>query len=294
MPLETADELALVDRIYVSNFATPTIGARIYSGGELADADADVTYTIFNEASETVATGPADHPSVGTYEVTLASTTTAKPGLYLIYWDYLLDGAAQVQETYIEVGQRSPTYDALTEKMRSVVENVYWRFADLFDSPLGGPHLQVYLQTNFGRERMAQALRTALGRLNVISAPHQTFVLDPSQGGKEFPVDAWGGVLEQACYVEVLKHLRRSYVEQPTVEGVNLARFDRRDYMSRWGDILTDEQADLDKMLDQFKMAYMGLGSVSALVAGGVYVQLAPSRVVGSMAARPYYWRMWH
>lgn len=100
------------------------------------------------------------------------------------------------------------------------------------------------------------------------------------------------GLLSHNC--EALKHLKRSYVEQPSVEGIAQARFDRRDYMTRWGEILSDEQPELDKMLDQFKMAFMGLGSVQALVAGGVYVQFAPTRVVGSMAARPYYWRMWH
>lgn len=292
MPLETVDELALVERLFISNFATPTIGVRTYIGGELADVDADVTYTMLNEASETVTSGTATRTAEGTYGVTLSSVHTQTPGLYLIYWDYATGSVAQVQETYIEIGQRSPNYDALPDKMKAVIENVYWRFADLFDSPLGGPHLQVYVQTNFGRDRMAQALRTAVGRLNAISAPHQTFTVDGT--GKEFPVDSWGAVLEQAVYVEIIKHLKRSYVEQPDVQGVTVARFDRRDYMARWGEILNDEQEDLKPMIDQFKMAFMGLGSMSALVSGGVYVQLAPSRVVGSMAARPYYWRMWH
>lgn len=292
MPLETMDELALQDRMVVSAFSSPVIGIRVYVAGELADADGDVTYSMVNEASETVLAGTAVRSALGTYDVQLTSVQTGTPGLYLIYWDYTAATLTQVQETYIEVYQRSPNYDILPDEMKAVVENVWWRFADLFDSPIGGPHLQVYVQSNFGRDRLAQALRTALNRLNTISAPHQTFTLDTS--GKQFPLGEWGGVLEQALYVETLKHLKRSYVEQPSVEGIAQARFDRRDYMARWGEILTDEQADLEAMLDQFKMAFMGLGSVQALVAGGVYVQFAPTRVVGSMAARPYYWRMWH
>ncbi len=294
MTLETADELALSDRAFVSNFADATLGIRVYVEGALADADGVVTYTIVNEASEEVAAGTAAHPSVGVYEVALTSAETQTPGLFLIYWDFAIDGDDRTRETYYEVGNTSPDYDALPDAMKAVVENVYWRFSDLFDSPLGGPHLQVYLQTNWGRNRMAQALRSALNRLNTWSQPHQTYALDPAQGGKAFPVDQWGGTLEQALFVEIIKHLRRSYVEQPDVQGVSLARFDRRDYMTRWGDILRDEQAELDRMIDQFKIAHMGLGSPASLVAGGVYITLTPTRLIGAMASRPSYWRIWY
>lgn len=293
MSMESAAELALVERHWVSQFATAIVGIEVYSGGVLTDADGDVAYTMVSEASEEIATGTAEHPATGTYDVGLSSQQTNSVGLYLIYWDYTIGGIPQTQETYIEVGPRSPTYDALTAPMKMLVEQVYIRFADLFDSPLGGPHLQVYSQANFGRERIAQLLRAALGRLNSISAPHQTYTLD-GNGGKEFPLASWGSVLEQALYVEIIKHLRRSYVEQPSAQGVSLAYFDRRDYMNRWEAVLRDEERDLEKMIEQFKIAHMGLGKPAMLVGGGVYMDIAPSRVIGPLVARPFYWRMYH
>jgi hypothetical protein len=291
--MESAEELALVERHWVSQFSTAIVGIQVYSGGVLTDADGDVTYTMVSESSAEVATGTAEHPETGVYDVGLSSQQTGAVGLYLIYWDYQIDAINQTQETYLEVGPRSPTYDALPSGMQSLVESVLIRFSDLFDSPLGGPHLQVYSQANFGRERIAQLLRSALGRLNSISAPHQTYTLD-GNGGKEFPLAEWGSVLEQALYVEIVKHLRRSYVEQPSAQGVSLAYFDRRDYMTRWEAVLRDEEKDLGSMTEQFKIAHMGLGRPASLVGGGVYMDIAPTRIIGPLVARPYYWRMYH
>lgn len=291
--MPSAAELALVERKFVSNFSVAVMGIQIYANGLPAQADGDVTALVVNEASEEIFSDTTTYEAdTQSYEVTLNSQQTAVPGLYLIFWDYELDGVAQTKETYFEVMQPAPAYDALTPQMKQVVENVYWRFADLYDSPLGGPHLQVHLQTNFGRQRMAQTLAAALGRINVWAQPHQTYVLDSSQGGKEFPLAQWGGLLEHATYIEVIKHLRRSYIEQPDLVGANLARLDRSSYINRWEALLRDEQADLSNLIDQFKIAHMGLGKPSVLVSGGAYGSWGPFRSVAGIAARPNLWRV--
>lgn len=279
---------AFVERIYVSRFATTALGLVIHVSGVLSDADGPVVATIVNEASEEVGSGVAYNSETGHYEYLLTPPMTGVPGLYLVYWDYSVNGVSVTEETYFEVGKSSPTYDAMGDELKEVVEQVWLKFADLFDSPLGGPHLQTYIQSNFGRERVAQLVRSGVARLNVISQPITTYTID-GKGGPIFPVARWGGLLETIAYVEVIKHLRRSYVEQPDVIGVNLARLDRRDYMSRWGEILRDEQGDLDTMIEQFKVSHMGLGAVSALVSGGVYGKLGPIRHIGLLAMRPSY-----
>ncbi len=109
----------------------------------------------------------------------------------------------------------------------------------------------------------------AVGRLTTLAFPHGRYAADAN-----FPVAVWGALLEQLLYIEVIKHLRRSYVEIPDIVlGTSISRGDRRDYLDRWGTILADEQEDLKIMLDNFKMAHMGLGNVSVLVAGGAYGQ---------------------
>lgn len=284
-----ATEVALAERQYIPNFGSAIVGIKVYRSGVLADVDSDlVGVTIVNEASEEVLASSAHRASEGTYDIAVEAPVTANTGLYLVYWDYEIDGQPITEESYIEVGPRSPTYDSLPQEFQEVVEQVWMRFADLFDSPLGGPHLQTYVQTNFGRERIAQLLRSSIAKLNVISQPKQTYAIYEAEG-TVFPVGQWGGLLEQMTYIEVLKHLKRSYVEQPEVVGVNLARLDRRDYMARWGEILNDEAGTLAPMEETFKILHMGLGNSSVLVSGGVYGRLGAVRHIGLVAARPNY-----
>lgn len=296
----TAICVPLDQRIFISRYAVEDIPVVLFYNGSEADADGDVLVTMVFEdlAAEDDDPAPtpifedrsATHPDIGSYVVQLQSGDTAVPGPYKLVWSYDQAGNAQVIETFVQIGQSSPDYDALDSEARSVIELTNYRFADLFDSPLGGPNLQTYYESNFGRNRLAQLLRVAMNRLNTIAQPQTTYSLQTT--GKQFPYDKWGGLLEQALYVETLKHLRRSYLEQPQEVNVNLARLDRQDYFNRWGMVLQEEQRDLKDMLDHFKIAHLGLGSPRVLVSGGVYGNFGPTRLANSAAARPrYYWR---
>lgn len=278
-----------LDREYVSRYAQPTFGIVVHKAGVVADADGDnVEVVMTDENANVIFTRPATRTALGTYTITLTSVDTQTPGVYNLAWSYALDTVAQVFGSDIEVGPTQPAYDALPSDLKLVVEQSWIRFADLWDSPDGGPHLQVYFQTHFGRNRLAQLLAVAVGRLNTVAQPHQTYGIDESN---PFPVASWGALLEQALYVEVIKHLRRSYVEQPVLQGIGgIATLDRRDYLQRWGEILRDEQGDLDSMLNNFKIANMGLGQARVLVGGGVYGNYGPTRLPGSAAARPRYY----
>lgn len=206
--------------------------------------------------------------TTGVYLLRLSSAETETPGLYYIRWSYVLDGISQVYRTDIEIPQsQSSAYEALDGSAKGIIEYTWMRVSDLFDSAIGGPHLREYAQSNFGRDRMAQLLHLALNRLNIVAQPHSSFTLDENG----FPYEAWGGLLELALWVETIKHLRRSYIEQPTPQGVTTARLDRKDYSSAWAALLRDEQDDLKAALGNFKMSLLGLGRASVLVGGGIY-----------------------
>lgn len=264
---------ALVDRLWLSAYSIlpPDATFVLHVAGAISDPDGAVVVDMLNEMTQDyvfegrVATRMAE----GVYWVPLQSADTSVPGLYTFIWRFVIDGDPQIGQTYIEVGQPSPAYDALSGDMQGVVEAVWNRFEDLFDSPLGGPHLQVYFQTRMNRNRLAQMVRTAVGTLNTVAQPHQTYSIDP--GGKAFPVAEWGPLLEQGAYIETIKHLIRSYTEQPVVDGVPTARLDRRDYQQRWQTVLEMEMPEYRSMLETFKIANMGLGTPRVLVAGGIY-----------------------
>lgn len=284
--------MAMVEEAqYISQYATDVLGLTIYASGTLTDPDDyEVTTTFVNEDTQaTVFSRPAERIATGDYRTQLVAQESAQPGNYRVHWSWAIDGVAQLYDTFATIGTASQAYDGLAPAMKEVVDQVWIRFADLFDSPAGGPHLATYFQSHFGRGRVAQLLRVAVGRLNSISQPYQTYTID-GDGGAAFPVTSWGPLLEQALYVEVIKHLRRGYVEQPLLTGGDAPRLDRRDYLDRWGLILDDEEADLKGRLNVFKIANMGLGRPSVLVSGGVYGRYAPTRYAGSAAARGRFW----
>jgi hypothetical protein len=279
------------ERQYVSQYATDVLGLHLVSSGQAKDADANnVRVTVANlETGAVILDHDATRAGIGDYRIQLTSAQSAEPGDYLVRWHYTISGDYQYFDTFMQIGVASPAYDALAPGMKEIVDQVWIRFADLFDSPDGGPHLQTYFQSRFNRGRVAQLLRVAVGRLNTVAQPHQSYTID-GDGGASFPTLSWGPLLEQALYVETLKHLRRSYVEQPDFQGATVARLDRRDYMQRWGEILEDEEADLKSRLATFKIGNMGLGRPAVLVSGGVYGRYAPTRYAGSAAARGRFW----
>lgn len=233
--------------------AAPTVALKNYS----TDA------TIWSRASTLI----TNH---GVYRVTISSAESATPGLYYLLWSYNLATIAQQARFDVEIPTSSATlYNTLSDGYKAVVEYTWDRFEDLFDSQVGGPHLQMYAQSNFGRERLAQLMRIALNGLNSTSQPHSTYGIGTGQ--QEFPFTEWGGVLEQATTVEMIRHLMRSYVEQPDAQGISIARLDRRDYLQRWREIYEIENEELKRQLAIFKMAQMNLGRGSILVAGGMY-----------------------
>lgn len=287
-------EVAVIDSRYVSRYAEQTLGIQVYKAGVLADADGNdvdvVVRRLDTGTPVTVATGNATRVSTGVYAYTVSGAVTQVVGHYEAVFSYTVDGTADTYALNFAVGEVSPDYDALSPGYKGVVEAVMVRLADLWDNPYGGPHLQSYVQTHFGRNRVAQLLRTALGTLNAYSSPFAFFGFAPAE---EFPLDSWGILLEKTLWIEVVKHLRRSYLEQPEVSlGASVARFDRSVYFERWGQILTDEREDMALMLDNFKMAHMGLGTVHVLVSGGAYGNWGPyvdGGGAGEAAARGYW-----
>lgn len=283
----------LDDRLFISRYATQQVGFTAVVNGQPADVDSDAVTCYMSNADTGVQIfqRSADHLGTGIYGVTLSGVDTAPVAPYDLLFNYRMNGIADMSVVPIQVGPAYPAYDSLNSDCRAIVERVWFRFADNFDSALGGPYLQTLLQTHFTRNRIAQLSRVAVDRLNTISQPHMTYTLDDPNA--PFPTAQWGGLLAQATYVEVIKHLIRSYVEQPQVNlSSAISRLDRRDYMPRWMDLLQIEQKDLNDMLETFKIENMGLGNSAVLVAGGAYgSQFGPtvSGPLGVAAARGYF-----
>jgi hypothetical protein len=280
-----------IERKWVSRFSSPVLGLQVHKGGVLADADFnDMLVTMTNEANgEVIFERQANHPSTGVYEIVPSSVETQIISFYEMKWTYAVDGIPQIFIANLHVGQNYAAYDNLNPELQDVIEGTWALFSDMFDSVEGGPNLQDYYQTRFNRGTFVVLMQNALDNINLYGQPKTTFTLDPTSN--PFPYQRWPGLIDQALYIEVIRHLVRSYVEQPVLEGGSgIARLDRRDYFDRWQSVLELEQRDFDRAVETFKIAQMGLGQASVLISGGVYGNFAPTRMAGSVAARPRYW----
>jgi hypothetical protein len=299
MAVASGDLIDWRDREYVSQFSLTPLSLAVYIGGVPADPDgssvsAQLLLQNADGTVQAVNSYSAVRESAGVYQVTPSSADTAVPSQAELVWSYAVMSQPQQYATYLTIGQANPNYDALPLDIRDFMESQVWvRFADLFDSPDGGPNLQTYFQAHWSRGRMAQLLQISISKINSVAQPWSNYTTDGSSG-PEFPVTLWGGLLASYTYCEAVKHLIRGYAEQPNLVGAGITRLDRRDYADRWRDVLRDEQAELKSMLDTFKIRHMGLGNPRVLVSGGTYGRYAPTRIAGSVAARPRMWARWY
>jgi hypothetical protein len=296
----------LEDYVYVTQQGNDQVGIIINVGGVPTDPDGQVVLVAMTPdqiGSNPVFTGrDAVREYTGAYSYTFLSADTAVSGHYHLAWTYQLSGVPDTFLTPIEVGPYSPAYLALPADMRAIIELVWARFADGYDYAFGGPHLQSYFQSHFGRGRMAQLLQIVIMTVNTSMQPVSSYSLtgpssDPNVPpmGPAFPVQQWSGLLISGLTIEVFKHLMRSYVEEPMAENVTAARMTRRDYLERWGELLAVEQQTYQQMFEVFKIRQMFAGlQPRVMVSGGVFGNFGPTRLAGNAAARPRYWTRWY
>jgi hypothetical protein len=279
--------VADLDRGWVSQYSAQDMGITITVSSTPTDADGAVDVTIINQDTQAVLlVRTATHVSLGNYQITMTPDDSAVLGNYQAMWEYTLSGEQKLFNAYFAIGGAEPAYDQLAEDLKAIVELVWIRMADMYDSPSGGPFLQTRPPTNFNRGRIAQLMKIAVGRMNTMAQPVTVYSID---GTAPFPTARWGPLLEQLTWVETLKHLRRSYLEQPDYQGATISRLDRQKYYALYTEMLHDEEANAKAQLDIFKISLMGLPRPSILVSGGAFGRYS-SINRPYMAARP---RMW-
>lgn len=301
MTVVSPDLIDWRERTYVSQFSMPALQLQINVAGVAADPDGGTATAqlLLQNADGTVVpvnSYTAVKMGAGLFQVVPSSNDTSRPSDAELVWAYSIAGAPQQYAGYLTIGRANPAYDNLAQQFKDAVEQVWLRFADMCDSPHGGPNINAtpYFQAHWSRGRVAQLMNIAIDKIGQSGQPYINYTID-GNGGPLFPVALWGGLLNQYTYVECIKHLIRSYIEQPLVQGTGaITRLDRRDYAERWRVFLKEEQDELNGMQDVFNIRHMMLGNPRVLVSGGTYGRYAPTRIAGSVAARPRMWARWY
>src|SRR4029077_636868 len=151
---------------------------------------------------------------------------TAEKGTLTAEWEY---GANLLEFTFkdnMQILDQMPMYDSLAEDTKLIVEQSSWFFADLFDSTAGGPWLQENFQTHFNYERIAHLMAHAATKFNTLGTPltHDGEAFDDNA----IP-DNFKGIIVWGTKLEIIRHLIRSYTEQPDFRNMQTTYTERRD-----------------------------------------------------------------
>ncbi len=172
------------------------------------------------------------------------------------------------------------------EEATEVIAALIWsKFEDLFDSEEGGPWLQDVTKSTFKKEKMQQFIADGLFDINNQSPPTNV-------GLEAFVVDgvanADSPLVVEGALIQVIRHLIRSYTEQPLPTGAQIAYEDRRDYLQRWQSVLQMEMELYTRRLALWKRAFLGLGGSRVLVSSKAG-RLIPAPMRTRNVGRGYY-----
>lgn len=206
---------------------------------------------------------------VGKFSYDIGPQHTSQKGTLTAEWEY---GVNSLEFTFVDNMQildQMPIYDSLGDDTKLIVEQSSWFFADLFDSTTGGPWLQENFQTHFNYERIAALMAHAVVKMNAIGFPVTAYGVTV-EAGNPIPED-FTGLATWGTKLEIIRHLIRSYTEQPDFRNMATTYTDRRDYAQRWQEVLQEEKPEYEKAVKMTKRGILKLGRGSLLVSGGIY-----------------------
>lgn len=161
-----------------------------------------------------------------------------------------------------------------------LAEKTWLRFEDAFDSEYGGPRLRDETLNYFSKDKIHEFIGEAVLEINSYPPPTNLTIIDfttPVQDPEDSTQtieDPDEAILTMALEIVIIRHLMRSYVEQPQPQGAQIVYEDRRDYLQRWGTILQIEEDRFHRLLATWKRQFYGLYGQKLLIgskAGRLY-----------------------
>lgn len=260
---------------------------------------ADLYAYIFDQDSNPIPAADITSVSFEIQDPTAAKVTTAgaiqsdgagylrydslnKPlGEYVAMVRFTLD-SGEKRSTRLDFVIVDPFATIVPTKDEVIAGEVWNLLEDCFDSEEGGPWLRDMTLSFFDRTKIKQFIPYAMLEINntspLTSIDLGTFVTITYGPDTVTPVGAVPTddipIVVMGTLIQVIRHLMRSYVEQPANMGSEIAFEDRRDYLQRWQIILQDLVPDFQRMLILWKRQFLNLGKSALLVhskAGRLY-----------------------
>jgi len=233
----------------------------------------------------------------------LRFTDTDQRGPYAVVARFTFsDGGIKSTRTDFEVidpfrdtfDPNDPAYDRQAHYRTIVSDRVWQKINDLFDSQDGGPWMMDMTLHVFSPSRIQDFIDEALFDINVYNPPTE-FHIDKfaqpvpiSLNSPEMGPNPNLTVLVQGTLIAVIRHLMRTYVEQPLPAGGQVTYEDRRDYLQRWGTIYQIEFQHYDHLVKLWKRQFLNLHESKNLVSNKAG-RLMPAPLRSRNIGRGYY-----
>jgi hypothetical protein len=195
----------------------------------------------------------------------------------------LVDGTTKSTRCDFEVFD---PFQVVDTPIRIVADGVWTKLEDCFDAENEGPWVHDMTLHFFREEKMEKFINDALFDINYQNPPTNVTIGDfvPTTG----MINANYPLLVQAIFVQVLRHIMRSYVEQPLPTGANIAYQDRRDYLQRWQGMYELELEQYMRWLALWKRGFLQLGH-SRLLVSAKAGRLIPAPMRARSVGRGYW-----
>jgi hypothetical protein len=247
---------------------TATLTASLYDEADAPISDVDLLTVQFTiQKPDKTKLGPFDGTiedgGIGTYK--FADTTEV--GQYVAIATFTTD-LGDKQSVRVDFEVVDPFAQITPSASWFVADGAWRKIEDCFDGEDEGPWLRDMTLNYFNKNKMESFIDEALMDINLQNPPTGLdigqFVSIDNQGNAlatgDFPL------LIQGVFICVLRHLIRSYVEQPQPQGAQIAWHDRRDYLERWQSVYQIEREQYMRILALYKRRFLDLGHAKGLI----------------------------
>jgi hypothetical protein len=251
-------------RVFIND--TALLEAYIYEADDETliplTAITQVLFTIKkpSEESPTIVNDPGTVVGDGHAQYLVDSAQIDEAGEYLATAQFVLSNGEK-RSVIVDFDAVDPFQTEGIGALDPWIDFTWRKLEDCFDSEIGGPWLRDMTLARFDKSKMRTLMPEALLDIN-IQQPITDFTED------SFPTDDNSGALfSQSLFVSTVRHLIRSYAEQPDTNNSPVAFLDRRRYQDTWSKVLEIEEAQYRRVLALWKRQYFGFGKSKLLVA---------------------------
>jgi len=229
---------------------------------------ASVAFTVLKPADDpgapTIVADAGDIVADGTGQYVVPDTVNDTEGEYRAFAMFTYDEgdltalkkSVPVFYDVIDAFERTGTSPA-----DSAVDLCWLKLEDCFDSEFGGPWLRDMTMRVFDKTKVREFTPTVLLQINQ-QMPFTTYTIDGFPWANGDATALFG----QGLLVESIRHLMRSYTEQPDVVSSPVAFLDRKRYAEAWRTVYTEEEKLFERWLNRWKLASIDITHASMLL----------------------------